>query len=282
MPTHYKSFAVVGGGTLGLPIVAALAAKNVSVVLLSRPGSGTKAVPSGVPIIQVDYTDAAAVGTVFKQHGVDVVLSTINALAASSQKPLVDAAKLASVKLFVPAEYGMPTEGHTAGALGAKNGIAEYLKTIGIPSVRIYTGLFTESVLWLVGYSDHGKFRILGKGDKPVSFVSVPDIAGFVAHVLTTLSPAELENQVFRLEGERASLNELAAQLDASVEHVDSIEGDSSIAQTALLTILESGAGSTGWDTLKRVEGTGAKAAGSANALWPGHKWQTVKDVHNL
>jgi hypothetical protein len=74
--------------------------------------------------VQVDYNDAAAVANVFKQHKVDVVLSTIATEALAAQRPLVDAAKLAGIKLFVPSEYGLPSDGYTEGVLGAKNQIA--------------------------------------------------------------------------------------------------------------------------------------------------------------
>jgi len=279
----YKSFAVVGGGTVGLPIVNALAAKsNVSVVLLSRPGSSAKTVPSSVQVIQVDFSDAAAVAAVFKEHKVDVVLSTITATAAEVQRSLVDAAKLAAVKLFVPSEYGFPTEGHTEGAVGAKNQIAAYLKSVNIPSTRIYTGLFTEFIPRLVDLSNDGKIKFIGKGEASVSFTSIPDIAGFVAYVLTNLPPSELEDRILRLEGERASLNDIAAQFKTTVEHVDSITGEGAELRTRLQHAMDAGAGSTGWDLVKKAEGTGSNAAGSANALWPGHQWKSIKEVHNL
>jgi hypothetical protein len=47
---------------------------------------------------------------VFKEHKVDVVLSTVTTAATAAQKSLVDAAKLAAVKLFLPSEYGFVTE----------------------------------------------------------------------------------------------------------------------------------------------------------------------------
>lgn len=123
--SSYKSFAVIGAGAIGLPIAGALAAaKDVSVVLLSRPGSSAKTVPSSVKVVQVDHNDAAAVAAVFKEHKVDVVLSTITTAASAAQKSLVDAAKLASVKLFVPSEYGLPTVGYNDGPMGEKNQIA--------------------------------------------------------------------------------------------------------------------------------------------------------------
>ncbi|KAJ6557256.1 hypothetical protein DFH09DRAFT_541070 [Mycena vulgaris] len=277
----YRSFAVVGGGMVGLPIVSALAARNVSVVLLSRPDTTTvKTVPSGVEVVTVDYNDAAAVAAVFKRHKVDVVLSTITTMAVAAQKSLVEAASLAAVKLFAPSEYGMPTDGQAEGVLGDKNRIAEDLKAAGIPSARFYNGVFIEGLPWLVGYSEHGKIRIVGKGDVPVSFTSIADVAGFVAYVLTTLPRSELENRVFRLEGERRTLNQLGALFKAKVEHVDHITGEAGEMKTGLLALMDSGAGSTGWDEAARAEGSGSRAAGSANALWPGHQWKTIKNVH--
>ncbi|KAJ7721205.1 hypothetical protein B0H16DRAFT_1738379 [Mycena metata] len=45
----------------------------------------------------------------------------------------VDGAKEASVRLFVPSKFKMPTEGQTEGFPGARNEFAGYLKTVGIP-----------------------------------------------------------------------------------------------------------------------------------------------------
>ncbi|KAJ7024543.1 hypothetical protein C8F04DRAFT_1239598 [Mycena alexandri] len=117
----YKSFAVVGAGQIGLPIVGALAALNVSVIVLSRPGSSAKPVPAGVEIIQVDYDDAAAVfGGV--QNGTEWTSAGVG-----SQKSLADAGKRAGAQLFVPSEYAAPTDGqpegsdNPVGGTGAKN-----------------------------------------------------------------------------------------------------------------------------------------------------------------
>ncbi|KAJ7240384.1 hypothetical protein B0H12DRAFT_1134650 [Mycena haematopus] len=278
----YKSFALAGAGTLGLPIVNALAAKNVSVILLSRPGSSAKTVPSGVQVIQVDFNDVTSVAAILKEHKVDVVLSTLTTTAIASQKSLVDAAKVAKVRLFVPSEYGAPSDGHTEGPIGAKNEIAAYLKSVSIPSTRIYTGLFIQFIPWLVDYSDGGKFKLVGKGETPASFTSIADIAGFVAHVLTAVPPSELEDRILRIEGERATLGGIATQFKTSIEHVDSIAGEMGDLKTALQLVQESGAGSTGWSYAEKAEGKGSNAAGSANVLWPGHQWQSIKEVFNL
>ncbi|KAF8175920.1 hypothetical protein K438DRAFT_1979426 [Mycena galopus ATCC 62051] len=249
----YKSFAVVGAGRLGSGLLSALAAKeNISVILLSRPGS-TKTAPSNVQVVPVDYTDVTAVSA-----------------GLGTQKSLADAAKLAAVKLFVPSEFGSPSHGNPNPFFKAKNDAAAYLKSVGIPSTRIYVDWIFMEYIPMIGSYDkvNGKFTIIGNGDLPISTTSLPDIAGFVAHALTSLPPAQLEDRILRLEGDRASWKDIAKLFNASIERVTSFSGDPMAG--------------TGWDAANKREGSGDEAAGSANALWPGHKWQSIKEVHGL
>ncbi|KAJ7165428.1 hypothetical protein C8R46DRAFT_1098572, partial [Mycena filopes] len=256
-------------GAVGLPIATGLAAKGASVVILSR--GSTKTPPSGVQLVQVDTSDAAAVTVVLKQHKVDVVVSTINAGSlegAAAQTHVIDAAKAAAVRLYIPSEFGCPSHGQTEGFPGAKNKVAEYAKSIGVPSARIYTGLFIEYIDFVTGYVADGKARHVGKGDTPVSFTSLDDITGYVVHVLTTTPPSELENRILRLEGDRATLRELAAKFNTHTEPVESVGGEGGEFITELLHLFERGAGSSGWDEASKRDGTGDAAAGSGNALW--------------
>ncbi|KAJ6510561.1 hypothetical protein C8R45DRAFT_858518, partial [Mycena sanguinolenta] len=278
--TTYKSFAVVGGGKLGMPIVKALATqKSASIVLLSRSGTTTEiSVPAGVSLAKVDTADAAAVAAVFTQHGVEVVISTINSAAVSTQTVLVDAAKQAGVKLFVPSEFGMSTEGDSN---NPKNKVIEYMKSAGVPYARAFVGMITEFVPFLIGLKD-GKITLAGKGDAPVSFTSLPDIAGFVAYVLTTLPPSELTNRTFRIEGDRATIGGLGPIFNAEVEYTDKIGGPMGEFKTMMLLMSDTGVGSTGWDAETKKEKMGSDAAGSSNALWAGHHWRSIKEVHNL
>ncbi|KAJ7180870.1 hypothetical protein C8R46DRAFT_886253 [Mycena filopes] len=286
----YKSFAIVGAGAVGLPIATGLAAvQNVSVIILSR--TSTKTPPPGVQLVQVDTSDAAAVTAVLKQHKVDVVVSTISASSVAgtvAQKPVVDAAKAAGVKLFVPSEFALPTDGKTStGAddfLAAKNDLAGELNAAGLPTARFFTGLFIDYIAVLKG---DGDVKVIGKGDTPLSLTSVADTTGFVTHVLTTLPASQLENRIFRLEGDRVTLREIAALFGTGVEYV---EAEVAAAATDdwtrfimyFLTMYESGAGSTGWDWHNGQEGKGEWGAGSANALWAGHHWQTIKELYKL
>ncbi|KAF8125916.1 hypothetical protein K438DRAFT_2147935 [Mycena galopus ATCC 62051] len=290
------------GGNIRLPVISALATKNVAVILLARPSSSAKAIPLGT----------------YGRRG---------NLHYSRQKPLVDAAKLAA-KLFVPSEYTMPSRGHTEGIFGVKNemtgqdlsihpmvqtGLFPYLtancKILG-HFVSSTSGALAACEDWLLRAAVNGS----SGGDAPSSFMTsilqlagnlslflqpesipqsglnspcfsltiptgaksvvakgeTPIIPGFAAHASTTLPPSELNNCILRLEGDRSTLNDLTVLFKTSVEHLP----------------VDTGAGSTCWDEvqLEKVEGTGENAAGSAltNALWPGHQCQTIKDLHKL
>jgi hypothetical protein len=192
---------------------------------------------------------------------------------------LGDAAKLAGVKLFVPSEFGYSTIGlaEGEGELGLKTQFANHLKEIGLPSLRIFTGGFITFVPWLTG-SGSGKFQILGKGDQKATFTDPADIAGFTAYVVTHLPASQLANKVFRIEGEHASLLDIAGYYGSkvTVEHVDAFPGDEF--KTFLHSLINSGRGSVGYDNISGKELTGADAAGASNALWPGHHWKGIKE----
>nr|GAT46069.1 predicted protein [Mycena chlorophos] len=282
--SSYTSFAVFGAGTIGSPIIAGLAAKpNISVVAIGRPGSKSlQNLPAGAKAAAVDSADAAALSAVLKEHRVDVVVSALGTHGIAAQASIARVAKDAGVKLFVLSEFGFPTAGHKVGMFGDKNNAAEELKNIGLPSLRIYTGVFMEVIPLAFGYAQHKKFTIVGSGEVPVSMTSIGDIAGFTVHVLTTLPSSQLENKTFRIQGQRLKLNELGPIFNTTVEHVEELEGPMAKELKGLMLIADSGAGSTGWDGEAGKEGTGDAAAGSANKFWEGHQWKTVKEVHNL
>lgn len=92
----------------------------------------------------------------FREHNVEVVISALAYGALPAQWPISDAAKEAGVKLFVPSEYGMPTEGGKDGNLAIKSqfagkfatarysrlciddSIPDHVKSLGIPVLRVY------------------------------------------------------------------------------------------------------------------------------------------------
>ena len=96
----------------------------------------------GAEFAKVDYADEATVANIFRD--VDAVFSTVSAVALDQQKALARAAKAASVKLFVPSEYGMDNEDATTGVFLAKKQFSEFLKEIDLPYVKILTGIWAD------------------------------------------------------------------------------------------------------------------------------------------
>ncbi|KAJ7641496.1 hypothetical protein FB45DRAFT_1053995, partial [Roridomyces roridus] len=282
MPSS-TTIAVVGAGKIGFPLVSALAASNAAiVVLLSRNGlPADKPLPPGVIVEKVDYlADTAALEALFKTHQVDAVVSAVATEVVAKQTVLIDAAKAAGVKLFIPSEFGMVSDGQAA---NPKNKIAEYLESVGLPYARVWNGMLTEFLPFFVGFSEHGKIKIVGKGDTPMSFTSIVDITGFLAYVLTSVPLSDLSNRrILRLQGDRATLKSLAPLFNTTVEHADAITGPMGDLRTFMMRMVDTGVGSTGWDVSQQKEGEGERAAGSANDLWPGHQWKSIKDVCGL
>lgn len=89
-----------------------------------------------------------------------------------------------------------------------------------------------------------------------------------------------MDYSVFRLEGDRATLLEVASILETTAEHVKQVPGPDGARETMLQGLLEAGYGSTGWD--HATGGEGKDKAGSTNSLWENHQWKTIKDVLNL
>lgn len=125
--SRYTSFAVIGAGEIGKPIAEALLAVNASVVILRRPSSTIDlGLSPKAKIVGVNYAEIEEVAAVLRENKVEVLISTIGGgpEAYQAQRQLADAAKLAGVKLFVPSEYGIPTNGAKEGLFLVKDGIA--------------------------------------------------------------------------------------------------------------------------------------------------------------
>lgn len=107
-------------------------------------------------------------------------------------------------------------------------------------------------------------------------------MAGYVGHVLTHYPLPALYNQMLLLEGEAATLHEVARTLGKEVELVR-IED----IQNPFMRLLQE-VGEKGWcrvgfqpskpDTPSQLVDL---YSGSGNLLWEGYKWKTIADVHS-
>ncbi|KAJ3999764.1 hypothetical protein F5050DRAFT_860076 [Lentinula boryana] len=283
--SRLTSFAIIGSGYIGSFIISgflAQASPPSTLIVLSR-NPESKNFPPEVKVVKVDdYDNVDAVARILSAYKIDAVVSTVGYGAISLQRQMANAAKKAEVRLFVPSEFGSPTDGAPSiyPPFQERDEIAEYIKSIGLPCARFYTGGFIRTALFSVtGVLVNGKINIIGKGQSPVSYTLEEDIGGFVAYVLTSLSISSLSNKIFRLEGDRASLQDIANWYGKEVAYVEAIPGAHSEILAMLSRVFESGAGSTGWSFKLGREGEGADAAGSANRLWEGHQWKRIRDV---
>ncbi|KAF9240004.1 hypothetical protein BU15DRAFT_87757 [Melanogaster broomeanus] len=288
--TPFKSFAIVGAGPhIGIPIVKAFLAISTPILVIARPSSNVSALladDQNLKVIRADYTSVPDITKVLQEHKIDVLISAVSLVTGgvATQHVLADAAKAAGVKLFVPSEFGTKLQSEE-GVAGAKPRFAKYLNSIGLPSLRIYNGLFHEFIPWLSCAEDTGTFYIVGEGNNAISLTATNDAAGYLAHVLTTQVPSRLIDAELYIEGQRATLAELGAMYNgkAPVVHVEMLptEGISNypLRQHLQLTFNKRG-GSNGYDEVTGMDDD--VLASSGNTLWEGHRWLTIKEVLGL
>ncbi|KAH8914748.1 NAD(P)-binding protein [Atractiella rhizophila] len=205
----FKTFAIAGiSGTvsktflqsfLDLPTVP-------KIYILSRQDKPDIPSHPNVIVVKVDYSSPDTIAASIQGKGIEVLISTIggNLLA---QEPLVKAAKKAGIKLFVPSEYGsIPKENSP---LAPKLTIRKLAEEEGIPTAIYLNSLFAEYVSWLFGKE---KVKVLN-GNSILSITSFVDVGRFVAWSLTTLPEEQLYNSIWRLEGDRLTLKEVAELL---------------------------------------------------------------------
>nr|GAT55866.1 predicted protein [Mycena chlorophos] len=273
----FKTFAVFGAGLVGAPIVRALHARGATVIAVIRPGTAHQALPlpAQVPVFERACTEAYEIGQLLRENSVEVVISTLSAANVDSQNCLAETAREAGARLFVPSEFGIVSEGVTDFVA-----VIEHLKSCDIPYARFYVGFFMETIPAMMGLSVNRKINVVGCGNMPCSFTASEDVAGFVAHVLTTLPPSELHNKTFRLQGDRSTLSDLAILFDTELNFVKMVPGPMGEVWTRMQLAAESGMASTGWDLGKCDEGK--DCAGCTNKLWPGHEWKTIVKFFKL
>ncbi|KAE9394554.1 hypothetical protein BT96DRAFT_183020 [Gymnopus androsaceus JB14] len=115
--TSFKNIALVGAGGIQTYILRALInTKQANPIVITRTAAANSLPPdlSSVPIIEADYTNVPTLTALLKRHNIEIVVSTLSATASSmkAQRPLADEAKASGiVKLFVPSEWGLASEG---------------------------------------------------------------------------------------------------------------------------------------------------------------------------
>jgi uncharacterized protein YbjT (DUF2867 family) len=213
---------LVAGGTgrLGTHVVRRLAGRGLPVRILARHaarGTGFDGLP--VEILEGDVRDAAVVAAAM--DGVTTVVSAVQGFAGSGgvspasvdrdgNQHLADAAagRGAAVVLMsiVGASADSPIE-----LFRMKHAAEEHLRTTGAPWTVVRATAFVE--LWIDILEDtaarSGRPLVFGRGDNPVNFVSVADVAALVER---SVVDDAVRGEVLEIGGrDNLTFNELAA-----------------------------------------------------------------------
>ena len=100
----------------------------------------------GAKRIVVDYSSPSLSKVL---ENTDVVISALSRTpeASVNQEALAKACKIAGVKIFVPSDFGTPTEGQDNAVFILKDQFkSKLLKEIGLPYTTFYTGCLTDFV----------------------------------------------------------------------------------------------------------------------------------------
>ncbi|KAF9247019.1 hypothetical protein BU15DRAFT_69863 [Melanogaster broomeanus] len=268
----FSSFALLGAGTLGVPL--AKAKNGATVIVMTRPSSKVRKIPAGAVHVPVDFKDVPSLTEHFRRFKCDVVICAVNHEHLEVQPPTLEAANNAGVKLYVPSEFGIPSEGQD-GILAKKSEFVDLLRATGMPYTRLYAGILMDFIPFVLGIDWDGQATLIGEGNTPASFTALDDVAGYLSYVLTHLPPEELSNRTLRIEGERLTLLQIVELYGDNVKLARASrlpdEMDNPRLREFLQAKVETGAATATYNIK-----TGKDDQKLDNELWPDHRWQPV------
>ncbi len=221
---------LVAGGTgrLGRLVVKQLVDEGRSVRVLTRnPSTATDLVDSGVELITGDVRDPSSLGAALS--GVSTIVSAVQGLAGSGgvtpesvdrdgNRNLIDSAASAAppVHVVLVSIVGASPD-HPMELYRMKWAAEEHLRASGLAWTIVRANAFADMWIELLRQSagKSGRPQVFGRGDNPINFVAVQDVADAVAHA--TVHP-EVRGQVIEVGGPKnLTLNQLARLVQRSM-----------------------------------------------------------------
>lgn len=184
---------IVGAsGRLGGVVVRHLLAQGKSLRIMTRNPLGLAHLQQqGVEIVSGDLRDRASLASACQ--GVEQVLAAAHALDGKGDnnprtvddmgnRHLIDAAKAAGVKHFIFVSVQGASPDSLLEFVRIKYRTEEYLRASGLSFTILRPGAYMELWAQLIGQPirEQGKTTIFGRGNNPINFVSVQDVARFV------------------------------------------------------------------------------------------------------
>src|SRR5258708_5551717 len=211
---------VGASGRLGSVVVGHLLAKGKGIGVMTRNPLGFGHVKQeGVEIVSGDLRDPASLASACQ--GVEQVVAAAHALDGKGDnnpqtvddmgnRHLIDAAKAAGVKHFIFVSVQGASPDSPLEFFRIKYRTEEYLQASSLNFTILRPGAYMELWAQLIGQPirEQGKTTIFGRGNNPINFVSVQDVARFVR---IALDDPRMCNAVIEVGGpENLTMNQVA------------------------------------------------------------------------
>lgn len=207
-----------GTGTLGTRLVPRLIGQGHAVRVLTRDMARARHLAAnGIEVVQSDVRDPASLDQALR--GADTIISAVSGFAERGTSPasvdqagnanLIGAAARAGAAFILMSVVGA-SPSHPIGLFRAKHAAEVTLRGSGIPWTIVRATAFMETWAAVMGQTlqTTGKIVVFGRGDNPVNFVSVTDVAALVVRAATD---SALDGQAINLGGpENLTLNQVA------------------------------------------------------------------------
>lgn len=207
---------LVAGGTgrLGSLVAMDLVKKGEEVRILTRdPSRAVHLAGKGIDVVRGDVRDRPTLTEAFR--GVSVVVSAIQGFAGTGKVTpesvdhrgnvaLIDAAAAAGADVVMLSVIGAAAD-HPMELFRAKHSAEEHLRSSGVPWTIVRASAFLETWSQIMV-----KPVVFGRGENPINFVSVRDVAAVVARAV--LDPS-MRGEVLEVGGSNLTFNQLGSLL---------------------------------------------------------------------
>jgi uncharacterized protein YbjT (DUF2867 family) len=210
---------VGASGRLGSVIAELLLAQGKALRAMTRtPLNLTHLKQHGAEVVRGDLRDPASL--LLACQGVDQIVAAAHALDGkgsnnphtvddAGNRQLIDAAKAAGVKHFIFVSIQRVSSDAPLEFFRIKYRTEEYLRASGLDFTILRPGAYMELWAQLMGQPliKQGKVTIFGRGNNPINFAAVEDVAHFVS---IALSDPRTRNTVIEVGGpENLTMNQL-------------------------------------------------------------------------
>lgn len=257
--TPFTKFAIAGGtGKLGCAIVRALAAKNLSVLILTRMALGPTLAFVADPNISVaevpTYKDEFILAELLR--GQEVVIDALSADGPPQDIHLMlaKASVRAEVELFVPNDFSIDLGSIRCNPplhpfLKAKQDFHHTIASLGLARLSIINGAFPRALELATLTIDWKAKRVTildtdDETDNNVAVTSEGDVGRFMANLFTTLTRQELYHTEWKVVGCRMPLREMFSQAGFIVD----VERNPELTKWVALREIDA---SATWDSFK-------------------------------